>query len=128
MFAPHERYGSLTVSPHLCRSPVWIFLSESYMHDETLLQIQLPAVNAFIPALCGSTVYLSDVVHQACFVTSNKETTLLTAPPATQRLLLVDSLPPLLQLILLIALLCDHHIHTDAHTTHKHTHTLLNRN
>ena len=79
------------------------------MHDEALLQTQLPTVNTSILALCGSAVYLSDVVHQACFVASYKVTTLLTAPPVTQCLLLVDSLHPQLQLILL-ALLCDLHL------------------
>ena len=68
------------------------------MHYQALFRIQLPSVNTSIPALCGSSVYLSNVVHQACFVTSIKVTTLLTVPPVTQCLLLVDSLPPLLQL------------------------------
>ena len=96
----------------LCCSPVWILfaVSYNYMHDEAVLHIQLPTVNTSIPALCSSAMCLSDVVHQACIVSFNIVTTiLLTAPPVTQCLLLVDSLPPLLQLILL-ALLCDLHL------------------
>ena len=53
------------------------------MLDEALLHVQLPTVNTSIPALSSSAVYLSDEVHQTCFVTPNEMTTMLTAPTAT---------------------------------------------